>query len=84
MQKDNILLWAMQRIKETPHIGKCENDVELFQILAIAYARQGDAKEGLRWIDEAIALKKEVVSACLVFAQIKRCKKIIFCFVILH
>lgn len=56
---------AMQRIKETPHIGKCENDVELFQILAIAYARQGDAKEGLRWIDEAIALKKEVPSISL-------------------
>lgn len=56
---------AMQWIKGTPHIGKCENGVELCQILSIAYARQGKTEEGLYWIDEAIALKKDVASVSL-------------------
>lgn len=56
---------AMQWIKEMSHIGEWENNIELCQILAIVYARQGDAEEGLRWIDKAIALKKEVPSVSL-------------------
>lgn len=56
---------AMQMIDDIPHIGKQSYYVEICQVLSMAYARQGNEKEGLRWIDEAIALKGDSASVSL-------------------
>ncbi len=56
---------AMQRIEDNPHIGKLNSFVEIYQVLSLAYARQGNEEEGLRWIDEAIAIMGDAASVAL-------------------
>lgn len=56
---------AMKRIEDIPHIGKLNDYVEICQVLSIVYTRQGNEKEGLRWINEAIALMKDTTSVAL-------------------
>lgn len=56
---------AMRRIEAIPHMGKQSYYVEICQVFAMAYARQGNEEEGLRWIEEALVCVGDTASVAL-------------------